>query len=77
MPGMVTFNIREPVMMIPSNCPLLETDSSYPAPVPYCGEDTPPVCLILTAVRMAEALVISIEEIAKLTNANAQSFFRF
>lgn len=37
----------------------------------------PPVYLILTAVRMAEELVISIEGIAELITTNEQSIFRF
>lgn len=62
-----------------SNLPLdrivLETDAPYLAPVPCRGKRNEPAFLVHTAQKIADVLQISVEELAAVTTANAQSLF--
>ncbi len=78
--GMVTFNrarnIRETLAMIPDGRLLIETDSPYLAPVPHRGTDNHPGYVIFVAARIAAERGVTVEEIARLTTANAKQFFQ-
>lgn len=77
--GIATFqnaeNVREALRIIPVDRLLLETDSPYLAPVPYRGQKNQPAYLVEVARKVAEVKEISLEELARVTTANAVSFF--
>lgn len=54
---------------------VLETDSPWLTPVPYRGKRNESAYLILVAQKLAELKNISIEEVAKITSANAAEVF--
>jgi len=54
---------------------VLETDSPYLAPVPYRGKRNEPAYVRLVAERLAADRGMSVEEIAKITTANAKAIF--
>jgi len=56
---------------------VLETDSPYLAPVPYRGKRNESSYLKLIANKLAEVKGLSIEEVAKITTANANHVFGF
>jgi len=55
---------------------VLETDSPYLAPVPFRGKRNEPAYVRLVAERLADDRGVSVEEIAKITSANAKAVFR-
>lgn len=73
--GIVTFprahNIRETLRVIPLERLLLETDSPYLAPVPFRGKTNHPGYLVHVAAKVAEEKCLPIEELARITTANA------
>jgi len=77
--GMVTFrkaeNIREVVRRVPPERLLIETDSPYLAPVPFRSRQNSPGFLPLVAARVAAETGMTLEEIARITTANARRFF--
>ncbi len=77
--GIVTFpkaeNVRDILRMIPDNQLLLETDSPYLAPKPHRGKPNQPAFLRHTAEKVAEVRNCSLEELAKITTANAFRLF--
>lgn len=58
------------------NYVVLETDCPYLAPVPYRGKRNEPAYTHLVAQRVAELRDISIEEVDKITTANATRLFK-
>lgn len=78
--GMVTFqradNIRASLAVVPPDRLLLETDSPYLAPVPFRGKPNCSAYLPYVAARIAQERQTSMEEIARLTTANARRAFR-
>lgn len=59
----------------PEHC-VLETDAPYLAPVPYRGKRNESSYIPHIAARLAEATGRSVEEIARITTANAELLFR-
>jgi TatD DNase family protein len=55
---------------------LLETDSPYLAPVPFRGKRNEPSYIKYIAATIARIKNISVERLAEITTANAQSLFR-
>ena len=78
--GMVTFkkadNVREILHHIPLDRLLLETDSPYLAPIPLRGQENTPANIPLIGAKVAEELGLSVEQVADLTTANGQRFFK-
>jgi TatD DNase family protein len=60
---------------IPDQALLLETDAPYLTPKPFRGKVCEPKHVVLTAEFMAALRSSSLEEIAKITTANAQKLF--
>jgi len=54
---------------------VLETDSPYLAPVPYRGKRNESVYLIEIASKLSSILNLPMEEIAQISNENAQAIF--
>ena len=78
--GMVTFkkaeNIRETLRLVPLDRLVLETDAPYLAPVPFRGQPNASRHIPVIAQRIAEERGVSLEELARITTANAQRFFK-
>jgi len=66
----------EIVRQIPLDYLVLETDAPDMTPEPYRGRSNEPAFLIETARKVAEIKGISVEEIARVTTANARRLFR-
>jgi len=79
--GIVTFKngrrVREVAARVPLDSFMVETDCPYLAPVPFRGKRCEPAYTRLVAEEIAKARGISLEEIAGVTTATAQEFFRF
>ncbi len=77
--GVLTYPKNEYLRAISALAPetqiLLETDCPYLAPQTYRGQRNEPAYLVETAKVLAQARGISLEEIAKLTTANAMRVF--
>ena len=77
-PGIVTFkksNIIDVLKQIGVNNLLLETDSPYMTPVPLRGKRNEPANIVSIGRKIAEALGISEEEVARITTENAVRLF--
>jgi TatD DNase family protein len=77
-PGIVTFKKSdsiEVVKQIGIHNILLETDSPYMTPVPFRGKRNEPANIVLIGRKIAEALSISEEEVARITTENAVRLF--
>lgn len=78
--GVITFaNARRPLEVlrsIPRDRILIETDCPYLTPVPHRGERNDSRMLRFTAAKAAEALGITPEELAAVTDENAKRFYR-
>jgi TatD DNase family protein len=78
--GIFTFKNSEPLRQMVKNFPLdrllVETDSPFLAPVPMRGKKCEPFMVKHTALKLAEVLGKSFEEIEDLTTANAKACFR-
>lgn len=55
---------------------MLETDAPYLTPVPHRGKPNEPAFLRHTAEFAADLFGVSLEELARVTTANARQFFR-
>ena len=79
--GIVTFKngtlVRELASQLPMDSFMVETDCPYLAPTPYRGKRCEPWHTRLVAESIATARGVSLEEIARATTTNAESFFRF
>lgn len=76
--GMVTFRRFEgadQVRRVPDDRLLVETDAPYLAPVPRRGRRNEPELLVHTAAMIAQLREQSIEEIERITTANAERFY--
>jgi len=58
----------------PAHC-VLETDAPYLAPVPFRGKRNESAYIPIIAEALAEATGSSLDEIARITTANAQTLF--
>lgn len=79
--GIVTFknaeSVREVVRALPQDSFMVETDCPYLAPVPHRGSRCEPAHVVHVAEKIAEVRGISKDEVARITETNAESFFRF
>jgi TatD DNase family protein len=79
--GIVTFkksgHLREVAKLVPLSQLLIETDTPYLAPQGHRGRPNEPSFLPETAVCIAEAKGISLDEIAKAASENAVRLFGF
>jgi TatD DNase family protein len=77
--GIVTFksaqSVHDVAAWAPADRILVETDSPYLAPVPLRGKPCEPAYLVHTAKRVAELRSVSLEELTRLTTANASRVF--
>ncbi len=78
--GIVTFKkaeeVREAARSFPLDRLLVETDAPFLAPVPHRGKKCEPWMVTLNAACLAELKGVSLEELARVTTANAQRLFR-
>ena len=76
--GAITFakHKEEVLRAIPPQRLLLETDCPYMTPVPYRGTRNSPANIPIIAAKMAELTATTIEQVARLTTANAHRLYR-
>jgi TatD DNase family protein len=78
--GIVTFkgatSVHEVARWAPEDRILVETDSPYLAPVPLRGKQNEPAYVVHTAKRVAELRGATLDDIARVTTANAERRFR-
>ena len=67
--------LREAVPLIPTEQLLVETDAPFLTPHPYRGAANEPYCLPYTVRALAELLVGSAEELARITTSNARRVY--
>ncbi len=79
-PGVITFKNAKSLQKVAKNIPierlLLETDGPFLTPAPYRGKTNRPQYLLYTALKVAELLNISLDNLAKETTKNAKRLFR-
>ena len=79
--GILTFKnavaLRDVAKKIPLDCVMLETDAPYLAPHPHRGKRNEPSYVPLIAETLAQTKGVSLDEIARVTTANAHRLFRF
>lgn len=77
--GVVTFKnakkLKETVEAIPLESILLETDCPYMAPEPYRGKRNSSLYLPYVVEKIAEIKGVSVEEVERVTEANARKLF--
>ncbi len=77
--GVVTFKnaakVKEVAVDIPLDRLLLETDAPYLTPVPFRGKENQPAYTKFVAEEIAKLREISVEEVDKVTTANAFEVF--
>jgi TatD DNase family protein len=77
--GIITFKnselLRDVARSLPLESLLIETDSPYLAPQSKRGRPNEPSFIVETARCLANLLGISLEELSRVTTANAQRFF--
>lgn len=77
--GIVTFKrsveLRQTLKKIPLENLFIETDAPYLAPQPMRGKKNEPAFIVETAKVVAQEKGVSLEEVAKVTAANAEAFF--
>jgi TatD DNase family protein len=78
--GIITFKKAEPlrdvVRKIPLDRMLVETDAPYLTPAPHRGRRNEPAYVRLVAETAANVRGITVEEIGRITSANAQNLFK-
>lgn len=77
--GVVTFknsNLSESLKNVDLSHIVLETDAPYLAPTPYRGKRNECSYIPLIAEKLAEIKSVSIEEVARITTANAAELFQ-
>lgn len=75
--GIVTFakNLQETVRNIPLEQIMIETDAPYLTPAPYRGQRNEPAYVPHIAAKIAELRGVSVDEVARITTANAVRLF--
>jgi TatD DNase family protein len=77
--GIVTFKrsteLRDIAARVPHERLLVETDAPYLAPEPHRGRANEPAYTALTAARLAEAVGLTSQELARVTTANFYRLF--
>lgn len=76
--GVLTYKksgLAETLKLVPSESLVLETDSPYLAPVPFRGKRNESAYVKIIAQLLADAKNLRIEEIARVTTANAEKIF--
>ena len=78
-PGVVTFNkayeLQKVAQHIPLASLLIETDAPFLAPAPMRGRQNKPDYLLYTAQKIADLRGTSLDEVARITTANAVKLF--
>ena len=74
-PKLLKLTLDAVVKWLPIDKILLETDSPFLAPVPFRGKPNSPVHIPTIAMFIAELKNVSIHDLAKQTNENAQRLF--
>jgi len=78
--GILTFkaaeDLRTAARAFPVERLLVETDSPFLAPTPHRGKKCEPAMVIHTAEKLAELKNVSLEELARITTANAKRVFQ-
>jgi TatD DNase family protein len=78
--GIITFKNAEPlrdvVRQIPLDTILVETDAPYLTPVPHRGKRNEPAYVRFVAETVANVRSITVEEVGRITSANAQNLFK-
>ena len=77
--GVLTFknsNLDKTIQNINNEYLLLETDSPYLTPTPYRGTRNESKYIIEIAKKLAEIKKISINEVSRFTNENANRLFK-
>jgi TatD DNase family protein len=78
--GVVTFKnsgMQQVVKKFGPEHIILETDAPFLAPAPYRGKRNEPSYIPIIAEKIADLCGISLEEVAKITTANAMELFNF
>jgi TatD DNase family protein len=77
--GIVSFRnaqaLRDVARSVPLSRCLIETDSPYLAPVPHRGKTNQPAWVKHVAASLAEIKGMSVEDVARVTTANANALF--
>ena len=76
--GTLTFKnggVADVVRDVPMEQIVLETDAPYLAPAPHRGKRNEPAYVRLVAEKLAEVKGTSVEEVARITTANARRLF--
>ncbi len=77
--GILTFRnaeaLRDVARAVPLSRCLIETDSPYLAPVPHRGRTNQPAWVQHVAARLAQIKGVSVDELARVTTANANALF--
>ena len=77
--GILTFpkaeSVREVAKSVPLDRVMVETDCPYLAPVPFRGKRCEPFMVKHTAAELGRLHDLDLEEISRITTANADSFF--
>jgi TatD DNase family protein len=55
---------------------VLETDAPYLTPTPYRGQRNEPSYVALVAAKLADERGLTLDEVARITTANAKALFR-
>lgn len=78
--GIVTFkkaeDLKDVVKAVPLNRIHVETDAPYLAPTPFRGDKNSPHLVPFTAQVVAELKGVSLEELSRQTNLNADTMFK-
>jgi TatD DNase family protein len=79
--GLVTFknapNAHECAALLPADAFMVETDCPYLAPVPFRGKRCEPAYVRQVAENIAQRRGVTLEEVARQTEACAERFFAF
>ncbi len=77
--GVVTYKnagVAETLAKLPKDRIILETDAPFLAPIPYRGKRNEPSFVRVVADKVAEVWQTDIDEVARITTANADRLFK-